>query len=118
MPVNVSVMKLPILVFVAQSALAATCADVSSLHQPNTAITLAETVEAGALPMTGPGQTPNISKPCRPSVAWRRRRRRVWIRTSESESSACGIAVSAIITAEMRPKRSAKSARASSAIRK
>jgi feruloyl esterase len=56
------VMKVPILVFVAQSVLAATCADLSSLHPPNTAITLAQTVEAGALPMTGPRQTPNIFK--------------------------------------------------------
>jgi feruloyl esterase len=55
-------MKLPILVFVAQSALAATCADLSSLHPPNTATTLAQTVEAGALPTTGPGQAPNIFK--------------------------------------------------------
>jgi len=59
---NMSVIKLPILVFIVQSALAATCADLSSLHPPNTAITLAQTVEAGALPMTGPGQTPNIFK--------------------------------------------------------
>jgi feruloyl esterase len=59
---NMFVIKLPILVFIAQSALAATCADLSSLHPPNTAITLAQTVEAGALPMTGPGQTPNIFK--------------------------------------------------------
>ena len=57
-----SVIKLPILVFIAQSALAATCADLALLHAPNTAITLAQTVEAGALPMTGPGQTPNIFK--------------------------------------------------------
>jgi hypothetical protein len=42
------VMKLPILVFVAQSVLAATCADLASLHPPDTAITLAQTVEAGA----------------------------------------------------------------------
>ena len=54
--------KLPILVFIAQSALAASCADLSSLHLPNTSITLAQTVEAGALPMTGPRQTPNIFK--------------------------------------------------------
>jgi len=59
---NMSVIKLPILVFIAQSALAAACADLYSLHPPNTAITLAQTVEAGALPMTGPGQTPNIFK--------------------------------------------------------
>src|ERR1051326_5605622 len=59
---NISVTKLPILVFVAQSALAASCADLFSLHPPNTAITLAQTVEAGALPMTGPRQTPNIFK--------------------------------------------------------
>ena len=51
---DMSVMKLPILVFVAQSALAASCADLSSLHPPHTAITLAQTVEAGALRMTGP----------------------------------------------------------------
>jgi feruloyl esterase len=43
-----NLMKLPILVFVAHSALAATCADLVSLHPPNTAITLAQTVEAGA----------------------------------------------------------------------
>src|SRR6478609_11859183 len=59
---NMSVIKLPILVFIAQSALAASCADLSSLHPPNTAITLAQKVEAGALPMTGPAQTPNIFK--------------------------------------------------------
>lgn len=53
------VMKLPILVLVAQSALAATCADLSSLHPRNTAITLAQTVEAGAFtPPAGPGRGP------------------------------------------------------------
>jgi feruloyl esterase len=57
------VMKLPILVLVAQSALAATCADLSSLHPPNTAITLAQTVEAGAFtPPAGPGRGPNVFK--------------------------------------------------------
>jgi hypothetical protein len=59
--VNMCLMKLPILVFVAQSALAATCADPSSLHPPDTAITLAQTVEAGAFtPPGGPRQGPNI----------------------------------------------------------
>ena len=59
---KISVTKLSILIFIAQSALAATCADLSLLHPPNTAITMAQTVEAGALPMTGPGQTPNLFK--------------------------------------------------------
>src|SRR5262249_44678223 len=53
--------KLPILVFIAQSVLAATCADLSSLHPPNTAITLAQTVEAGAFTASAPpGQGPNV----------------------------------------------------------
>src|ERR1041385_3585178 len=55
-------MKFPLLALVAQSALAANCPDLASLHPPNTAITLAQTVEAGALPMTGPRETPNIFK--------------------------------------------------------
>ena len=48
-----SVIKFPILVFIAQSALAATCADLSSLHSPNTTITLAQTVEAECAPHDG-----------------------------------------------------------------
>src|ERR1041385_9007081 len=55
-------MKFPLLALVAQSALAANCPDLASLHPPNTAITRAQTVEGGALPMTGPRQTPNIFK--------------------------------------------------------
>ena len=55
-------MKFPILAFVAQSMLPAACADLASLHPPNTAITLAQTVEAGALPRTGPRQAPNLFK--------------------------------------------------------
>jgi feruloyl esterase len=57
------VVKLPILVFVAQSALAATCADLASPHPPNTVVTLAQRVEAGAfIPPGGPGQGPNVFK--------------------------------------------------------
>ena len=55
-------MKLPILVLVAQSALAVTCADLASLHPPNTAITLAQTVEAGAFTPPGPGERANVFK--------------------------------------------------------
>src|SRR6185312_727845 len=45
---DMSVRKLSILVFVAQSALATTCAGLAA-HPPNTAITMAQKVEAGAL---------------------------------------------------------------------
>lgn len=56
-----SVIRLPILVFIAQSALAPTCADLSSLHPPDTAITLAQTVEAGAFTSSAPpAQVPNV----------------------------------------------------------
>ena len=56
-------MKFPILVFVAQSALAAICADLASLHPPNTVITRAQTVEAGAFtPPAGSGRGPKVFK--------------------------------------------------------
>jgi hypothetical protein len=57
-------MKTAILGLIAQTALAATCADLAALHSPNTAITLAQTVAAGAFtPPGGPGRRPNVFKP-------------------------------------------------------
>jgi feruloyl esterase len=56
-------LTLPILLLSAQSILAATCANLASLRLPNTTVTLAQTIEAGAFaPDAGTARRPSIFK--------------------------------------------------------